>query len=90
MQVFFDTTPLGRILARFSKDFDSIDNALSSNLGMLGMCVTFIIGSVGAMIFSTPWFALVILPLLVFYWRFTTYFRNVARETKRYDALTRR
>lgn len=101
--LFFDTTPLGRVLARFSKvsgrdachwrlvdaphtpphaqncatshspppaaplpitttpppqDVDSIDNQIAMQLGMLGMSVFFLIGSLAAIIFSTPWFAL--------------------------------
>jgi len=58
--VFFDTTPLGRVLARFSKDVDAIDNQIAMQLGMLGMSVFFLIGSLAAIIFSTPWFAVTI------------------------------
>jgi ATP-binding cassette subfamily C (CFTR/MRP) protein 1 len=88
-QSFFDTTPLGRILARFSKDFDAIDNQLMGSLGMLGMCIFFVFGSLVAIIFATPWFALVVLPVSILYVYVMNYFRNVARESKRFDALTR-
>jgi ABC-type multidrug transport system fused ATPase/permease subunit len=86
---FFDTTPLGRVLVRFSKDTDAVDNALVMNMGMLGMCIFFVAGSLAAIIFATPWFAIAVVPILVIYVYVNNYFRNAARETKRFDSITR-
>jgi ATP-binding cassette, subfamily C (CFTR/MRP), member 1 len=86
---FFDTTPLGRVVARFSKDMDAIDFQLSNQLGSLAMTIFLIIGSLASIIFATPWFALAVLPILVVYWYITQYFRNISREVKRVDSVTR-
>lgn len=86
---FFDTTPLGRLISRFSKDVESIDQQLPNQLGMLWMCIFFVVGTLAAIIFATPWFALVVLPVTVVYVHIMNYFRNVSRETKRFDSITR-
>ena len=64
---FFDTTQLGRILVRFSKDTDSIDNAVVQNMGMVLMCVFNVVGSLASMVFATPWFAAAVPPILGLY-----------------------
>jgi len=87
--VFFDTTPLGRVMARFSKDMDAIDFNLASQLGMLAMTIFLIIGSLASIILATPWFAVAVVPLIAVYWSVSTYFRNVSRECKRVDSITR-
>jgi ABC-type multidrug transport system fused ATPase/permease subunit len=56
---------------------------------MLAMCIVFLAGTIAAIIFATPWFALVVLPLTLVYWRVMNYFRNVSREVKRMDSLLR-
>lgn len=46
-------------------------------------------GTFGAIIFATPWFALVCLPVLGVYYNVMHYFRNVSREVKRFDSITK-
>jgi ABC-type multidrug transport system fused ATPase/permease subunit len=86
---FFDTTPLGRVMARFSKDVDAVDFNLASQLGNLAMTVFLILGSILSIIYATPWFGVAVIPIFVVYWYVATYFRNVSRECKRVDSVTR-
>ena len=86
---FFDTTPVGRLISRFTKDMDAVDMTLPQSLGMLGTCVVFLLGSTAAIVFAVPWFALACVPLAVVYAYIMAYFRNVAREVKRFDSITR-
>ncbi|KNE56826.1 hypothetical protein AMAG_02600 [Allomyces macrogynus ATCC 38327] len=87
--VFFETTPLGRIINRFSKDQDAMDNTLPDSgrmfLGTLAMTLsTFVV-----MIVSTPPFAGPLVPLLVLYWFAQKFYRASSREFKRLDSLSR-
>ncbi len=64
---FFDTTPLGRILNRFSKDIYTIDEVVPESLDAFLFCFFTVISVVIVIIIATPTFAIVILPLGVFY-----------------------
>ncbi len=88
-QSFFDTTPIGRILSRFSKDFYSIDVDLSDQLDMFLFCVLTVLVSLGTITFVTPWFGIAVVPLGYMYFKFLNYFRNVSRETKRLESISR-
>jgi ATP-binding cassette, subfamily C (CFTR/MRP), member 1 len=88
-QSFFDTTPLGRIISRFSKDLYSIDLELVEYFDFFLFTTLNVLVALGTILFVTPWFG-VALPLLgFFYFRFLNYFRDVSRETKRLDSITR-
>ena len=84
-----DTTPIGRLISRFTKDMDAIDVQLPQSMGMFLTCAFFIVATLAAIVFATPWFALVVVPVLFIYSRVMTYFRNVSREVKRFDSITR-
>ncbi|KAI9280863.1 P-loop containing nucleoside triphosphate hydrolase protein [Umbelopsis sp. AD052] len=86
---FFDTTPIGRIMNRFSKDIDAIDNLLADSMrqffGTLIQAVgTFVLISVYFPVFLAPLFV-----LLVLYYFAAIYYRSTSRELKRLDSILR-
>ncbi|XP_051530364.1 ATP-binding cassette sub-family C member 3-like isoform X3 [Myxocyprinus asiaticus] len=66
-QSFFDTTPIGRIINRFSKDIYVIDEVLSSTILMFLGTFFASLSTMIVIICSTPFFALVIAPLALIY-----------------------
>ncbi|CAM9971891.1 unnamed protein product [Laminaria digitata] len=86
---FFDTTPVGRIIQRFAKDTDQVDQQLISQISMMINAGLGVIAAGGAIIFATPLFILGMAPLSFVYLRVMNYFRQVARELKRLDSITR-
>lgn len=66
-QSFYDTTPTGRIINRFSKDIYIIDEVIPSTILMfLGTFFTSL-STMIVIIASTPLFAVVIVPLAILY-----------------------
>ena len=88
-QSFFDTTPLGRIISRFSKDLYSIDLELTDFFDFFLFCTLQVLVSLGTILYVTPWFGVAIPPLGFIYFRVLNYFRRVSRETKRLDSISR-
>lgn len=88
-QSFYDTTPLGRILSRFSKDLYSIDVELADYFDFFLFCSLQVVTSLSTIMFVTPWFGVAIVPLGFLYFKILNYFREVARETKRLESVSR-
>lgn len=86
---FFDTTPIGRILNRFSKDIYTVDEVLPRafqsyfRMFFLVVSIVFVIG------YSTPLFLLVVLPLVFVYYGIQEFYLSSSRELKRLDSTTR-
>ncbi|KAF9523137.1 ABC transporter [Crepidotus variabilis] len=86
---FFDTTPLGRIMNRFSKDIDNIDNMLGESLRMFTNTMTSIIGAIVLISIVLPWFLIGVFSILIVYYYAAAFYRASARELKRLDAILR-
>jgi len=86
---FFDTTPLGRILSRFSKDVYSVDLELGDSIDFVIFCSLTIVISLLTIVVVTPWFGVAVIPLGFIYFQYLQYFRAVSRETKRLDSISR-
>ena len=64
---FFDTTPIGQIVSRFSKDVNSVDFTLPDRLQHIVDCILTGTATVLVITFSTPGFATIIIPVGMFY-----------------------
>lgn len=83
---FFDVTPIGRILNRFTKDIYSLDASIPMTSGMLGVQVFTLLSAFIAIAIATP---IVIIPVILLVWvggYMQQLFRPVARDVKRLDA----
>lgn len=86
---FFDTTPLGRILNRFSKDVDVIDNVLPMSMRFWIMMFFNVVAVLVVISYSTPWFLTVIPPVGVLYYLIQKIYVATSRQLKRIESVTR-
>ncbi|KAK6200456.1 uncharacterized protein RJT21DRAFT_130974 [Scheffersomyces amazonensis] len=86
---FFETTPVGRILNRFSEDINVVDTFLTQLwLGVFHFG-TNTFGASGVIVFNFPLMTFVLLVLLYFFNRLRLYFIPASRELKRLSSAHR-
>lgn len=86
---FFDTTPIGRILNRFTKDTDSLDNEMSEGLRLMITQTANIIGVCVLCIVYLPWFAIAVPFLAFLFLLISSHYQSAGREVKRLEAVQR-
>jgi ABC-type multidrug transport system fused ATPase/permease subunit len=65
---YFETTPIGRLLNRFSYDIEVIDITLTQNMSMFMISCSWYVAGVCVMVSIIPWMALAVFPVTVLYW----------------------
>ncbi|KAI0201322.1 P-loop containing nucleoside triphosphate hydrolase protein [Astrocystis sublimbata] len=86
---FFDTTPLGRITNRFSRDVDVMDNTLVDSMRMYFLTVVTILSVFVLIIAFFYYFAIALVPLTLIFVLAASYYRASAREVKRFESVLR-
>uniref|UniRef100_A0A8B9NFK5 ABC-type glutathione-S-conjugate transporter n=1 Tax=Accipiter nisus TaxID=211598 RepID=A0A8B9NFK5_9AVES len=86
---FFDTTPTGRIVNRFAKDIFTIDETIPMSFRSWLSCFMAIISTLLMISLATPFFALVIIPLSIFYYFVLRFYVSTSRQLRRLDSVTR-
>uniref|UniRef100_A0A0F7ZCE2 ATP-binding cassette, sub-family C (CFTR/MRP), member 3 n=1 Tax=Crotalus adamanteus TaxID=8729 RepID=A0A0F7ZCE2_CROAD len=88
-QSFYDTTPTGRIINRFSKDIYVIDEVIPPTILMFLGTFFNSVSTMIVIIASTPLFAVVIIPLAILYYFAQRFYVATSRQLKRLESVSR-
>ncbi|KAM9327438.1 LOW QUALITY PROTEIN: ATP-binding cassette sub-family C member 9 [Pholidichthys leucotaenia] len=85
---FFDITPLGQILNRFSADTNVIDQHIPPTLESLTRSTLLCLSAIGVIASITPIFLVALVPLAVAFYFIQKYFRVASRDLQDLDDST--
>lgn len=86
---FIDTNPMGRIMNRFTKDTDALDNEISEQLRLFVYGLSRLVGMLILNIIYLPWVALLVPAMAAFFVAFANYYQASCREVRRIEAVQR-
>lgn len=87
--LFFDTTPVGRIINRFARDVDVMDFNLPMSIRMSMQGVGNLLNTLILISYSSPIFLAVVVPLGGLYKLVQVFYVSTSRQLKRLESTTR-
>eukprot|EP00931_Biecheleriopsis_adriatica_P101072 TRINITY_DN76293_c0_g1_i1.p1 TRINITY_DN76293_c0_g1~~TRINITY_DN76293_c0_g1_i1.p1 ORF type:complete len:1392 (+),score=217.39 TRINITY_DN76293_c0_g1_i1:56-4177(+) len=87
--MFFDVTPTGRLLNRFTADMDILDNSLPGVLGQTTGTLELIFASLIANLVAGPMVIVIIIPCTVVYVWIVAKYRHFARDIQRLESVSK-
>ena len=84
---FFDTTPAGQILNRFSSDLATVDDSLPFILNIFLANLLGVAGPLVVTVYALPWVLLVLVPLALIYINIQARYRPASRDLKRIGSV---
>eukprot|EP00058_Branchiostoma_floridae_P021695 XP_002607185.1 hypothetical protein BRAFLDRAFT_118636 [Branchiostoma floridae] len=86
---FFDVTPMGRIINRFSQDVNIVDTVIPMIIRMWLSCLFWVLSTLFVISFSTPLFLAIIVPLALLYYFVQRFYVATSRQLKRIESISR-
>lgn len=86
---YFDVTPMGQILNRFSNDLDQMDTMLPQEYQLLLQNVSLAFGALAVSALASYWIALTYIPIFAMFLFIGQYFKKTSSEIKRLEGVTR-
>ncbi|CAI2355592.1 unnamed protein product [Caenorhabditis sp. 36 PRJEB53466] len=86
---FFDVTPLGRILNRFGKDIEAVDQTLPHSIRAMVMTIFNVVSTVVVVIWATPWAGVAFGALGFIYFVVLRFYVSTSRQLKRLESASR-
>nr|QUF59452.1 ATP-binding cassette transporter Abcc1-7 [Brachionus angularis] len=86
---FFETTPIGRIVNRFTKDVEATEDSIPYSIKSLIDCFLGMLSTIIIISSSTPFFLIALIPITVFYIFVQRYFVPSNRQLKRMQSASK-
>lgn len=86
---YFDVTPVGRVLNRFSNDLDQLDSSLPKDYQLVVQHSSMALGSLVVSAFASYWIAVAYIPIIAIFFVTGQFVKKTSCEVKRLEGVTR-
>ncbi|EJD45474.1 cadmium ion transporter [Auricularia subglabra TFB-10046 SS5] len=86
---FFDTTPMGRIVSRLTKDVAQLDSQLWQLFDNFFQTLFSVFGTIALVFYIFPYLGIIFAPLILAYYLLLAFYRRNSVEVKRLESVLR-